>query len=77
MTIIRPDGLTAIEWTDYMVDELTQYGPIPRLEDETMWREGWAERVIQLPGIAALLPPYPHTYATWQAWADDFNRVLP
>lgn len=65
-----------VEWTDYMADVLTPYGPIPRLDDPALWKE-WANGVVLNPAISSWLPPDPTFYDNWQNWADDFNKVLP
>lgn len=73
--IIDPRGLTAIEWTDYMADELDGYSRPPKLDDESKW-QGWALTVIQSPRIAAFNPPEPFGYADWSEWAMRFNQAV-
>lgn len=76
ISVIRTDGYTVVEWTDYMGSELSQFGLIPRLMDEERWREDWAAPVMGLAGIAAFQPPDPYSFEDWRVWADGFNKAL-
>jgi hypothetical protein len=73
--IIDPRGLTVIEWTDYMNDELLGFSLPPRLDSESDW-QGWALSVCQSPRIAAFNPPNPLHYLDWMEWADRFNQAV-
>lgn len=73
--IIHPQGYTVQEWTDYVNNSLSQFGPVPRLEGPTEWKS-WAFAVCQLPGISRQQPPSPLTYDDWVRWADDFNLAV-
>jgi len=73
--IIDPRGLTVIEWTDYMSDELQGFSLPPRLDDPSQW-QGWALSVCQSPRIASFNPPNPLQYSDWMEWAERFNQVV-
>lgn len=73
--IIDPRGLSVIEWTDYMNDELIGYSQPPRLDDPDEWR-AWALIVSQSPRIAAFNPPNPAQFTDWAEWAERFNQVV-
>lgn len=72
--IIDPRGLTAIEWTDYMADELSVLPMKLFREDE--WRD-WARHVIQDPNISKHNPPDPDQFEHWMEWAFRFNEAVP
>jgi hypothetical protein len=73
--IIDPRGLTVIEWTDYMTDELVGFTTAPRLDVAEQWRM-WALAVCQSPNLAAFSPPNPLQYEDWQEWAERFNQAV-
>lgn len=73
--IIDPRGLTVIEWTDYMTDELVGFSAPPRLDDPAEWRT-WALAVCQSPRIAAFNPPSPIHFRDWREWAERFNQTV-
>jgi hypothetical protein len=73
--IIDPRGLSVVEWTDFMADELVRYSLPPRLDDPTRW-QAWALSVCQSPRIAAFNPPNPLTYSHWSEWAERFNQTV-
>jgi hypothetical protein len=73
--IIDPRGLTVIEWTDYMADELVGFSLPPRLDDPEQWRM-WALIVSQSPAVAAFNPPNPLQYLDWSEWAERFNQTV-
>lgn len=75
MHVIDPRYLTAINWTGQMTPLLSNYGPIPRLTEPSRWK-AWAQYVGSLPRIAALNPPNPALYPTWQEWATQFNLTV-
>lgn len=72
---IDPRGLDVIEWCDYMVDELNQFGPVPRLLDPREWR-AWGEVVIQFQGLLKYSPPEPRFFDEWREWAERFNQAV-
>lgn len=73
--IIDPRGLSVIEWTDYMTDELVGFSAPPRLDDPAEWL-AWALAVCQSPRIAAFNPPSPIPFRDWREWAERFNQVV-
>lgn len=75
MSIIQPDGLTLMQWTDYTGDGLTAYGPVPRLEDETRWQD-WGATVLGMGTLRDTMFPNPYNFTDWREWADRFNQVL-
>lgn len=73
--IIDPRGLSVIEWTDYMADELVGYTLAPRLDVPALW-QSWALSVCQAQRIAQFNPPNPLEYADWSEWAERFNQTV-
>lgn len=73
--IIDPRGLSVIEWTDFMTDELLGFSLPPRLDDPTTWQT-WALSVCQSPRIAVFNPPNPRQFTDWREWADRFNQAV-
>lgn len=73
--IIDPRHLDLIEWTDYMLDELTGYSTPPRLDDPEQWK-AWALIVVQSPAIAVSNPPDPRHFDDWRDWAMRFQQAV-
>lgn len=73
--IIYPDGLTAVEWTDYVAGEL-EIGPVPQLRDSAKWKEDWATPVCMELRLRGKLVPDPGSYTGWIEWANDFNKAV-
>lgn len=73
--IIDPRFLGVVEWTDFMVDELTGRSAPPRLDDPEQWK-AWALLVVQSPQIAASNPPDPRQFDDWREWAMRFNQAV-
>lgn len=73
--IVDPRGSTVIEWTDYMGSNLEAFGPLPRVDDESDWRD-WAVAANQFPQVAAVNPPNPYDYEDWEAWAMRFIQSV-
>jgi len=76
--ILDPRGLSVMQWTDFMTNELIGFSQPPRLDDPLSWRT-WALTVCQSPRIAAFSPPNPFQFSDWREWAERFNQtvVLP
>lgn len=72
---IDPVGMEFVEWSDYLGDMLSSFGPVPSVTDETEW-QSWALAVVGLPGVASQNPPNPYTYDNWLDWAKAFNQVV-
>jgi len=68
---IRPEGMNFREWADRVV---AQSDGFPNA-DQNNWQV-WAKAVIGIPMVAAQLPPRPEYYATWDDWANEFNRAV-
>lgn len=73
--IINPRGYTFQEWTDYVNDSLSRFGPVPRVDAPELWRD-WAVAVCALGGISYQHPPNPYSYDDWVEWADAFNQAV-
>jgi hypothetical protein len=73
--ILALDNLTATQWADAMTPLLETYGQIPKMISDDMWQE-WAERVIDIPGIAVQFPPVPSLYNDWKEWARYFMLTV-
>lgn len=71
--MIRPEHLTASQWAAQTGLTLFQYGFIPKLTQDDLWRD-WAVCVISLPQLSALGMPRPERFAVWQDWANAFNE---
>jgi len=75
---VNPTGTATIHWCGQMALSLSQYGPIPKLLNETDWRQ-WADTVVSIPAIASVGAPRPERFSSWSDWAREFNlsiRVL-
>ncbi len=72
---INPDYLTVQQWADFMVPNLSQYGNLGRLDDETEWAE-WGERLMNLPGLSGSIVPDPRAFENWREWVDRLNQNL-
>jgi hypothetical protein len=72
---VNPTGTRPIHWSGQMVLSLSQYGPIPKLLNETDWRQ-WADTVVSLPAIAAVGAPRPERFSSWESWAHQFNQAV-
>lgn len=68
---IRPEGMQFMEWADRVVG---QSDGLP-IADQNDWQT-WARAVLEVPSIAVQLPPRPEDYATWDDWANEFNRAV-
>lgn len=75
MTLIDPQGMGVIEWTDRMVLELEPFGTFPELNEPEEWRD-WALAVIQNVPIAACQPPDPRFFIDWRDWAYRFLQTI-
>ena len=62
-------------WTAQSTTILAPYGLVPKLLDPDAWQQ-WAACVILIPAVAALNPPRPEVYPTWQQWGTAFNTVV-
>tara|TARA_R110000751_G_C13731731_1_gene476597 strand:- start:229 stop:444 length:216 start_codon:yes stop_codon:yes gene_type:complete len=67
--------MTAKDWTDAMQLNLEQFGPIPVLSHESLWRE-WAASISTLGELAGIAIPNPYEFPDWQGWAQRFNESL-
>ena len=72
---IDPRFMTAQHWTAQTTLLIVSAGSIPKLQNEADWRK-WAAQVTALPAIAALGPPRPEPFRSWDAWARQFNLTL-
>lgn len=73
--MIDPRYLSAREWCDATALQLSSYGLIPTLGEESEWPL-WAEIVIQIPAIASYDPPGPRGFSNWVDWAERFNEAV-
>lgn len=76
--MIDPHGLSVMQWTDFMTQNLTGFSEPPRLDNPDDWHV-WALTVTLSPRIAAFNPPNPLQFSDWRQWAERFNQtvVLP
>ena len=63
------------DWADQLSLDLSEYTPIPRLEDETKWQE-WAVAFCAISGISQKNPPNPIHFSDWREWASRFAQVM-
>lgn len=73
--IFQPEGYTAADWCNSMIDEVSQFGQAPTIRDDDEWQD-WALAVLSFPGIAAFNPPSPLEYDNWIDWVHNFNLVV-
>jgi len=73
--IINPSGMAFPEWADHVTNAVSQFGAAPSARMASGWQD-WASQLIEVPGIAAQLPPRPENYPDWRIWAEDFNQAV-
>jgi hypothetical protein len=73
--VIDPRGLTAVQWTDFMILQLDPFAELPSIDSEDEWRI-WALVANQSPAIAKTNPPDPWGFNDWREWAMRFNQVV-
>jgi hypothetical protein len=72
---IDPRGLTAVQWTDFMILQLDPFADLPAIDSEDEWR-AWALLANQSPSIARTSPPNPYAFDDWREWAMRFNQSV-
>lgn len=73
---VDPRGIDSfIEWSDYMVPDLEEYGAIGRVFREEDWQD-WGAGLLSLSGIATLGIPSPYEFSDWKDWAFRFIDLL-
>jgi hypothetical protein len=72
---IDPRGLTAVQWTDFMILQLDPFAELPSIDSEDEWR-AWALVANQSPTIARTNPPDPYSFDDWREWAMRFNQAV-
>lgn len=75
VTLISPQGMSAVEWIDAMSDRLWTLGAIPRVSREEDWRE-WGAALLSLPSIHGILLPDPYQFDDWRRWAERINEAF-
>jgi hypothetical protein len=75
MFTIDPRGHDVHRWTSETGRNLAKYGTVTKLVNPDAWQQ-WAANAIMLPAVAAINPPRPERFGTWQEWAFAFNLAL-
>lgn len=73
--ITQPFIIGLRDWADQIVFDLSNYGPLARLEDESRWQE-WALQFCVISGLSQKNPPLPYDFADWRTWAQRFVEVV-
>jgi len=63
------------DWADCIVLDLSRYGSLSRLDDETKWQE-WALQFCVISGLSQKNAPNPFAYTDWRSWAERFVGVV-
>ena len=62
------------DWADQVVMDLSTYGVLMRLDDETKWQE-WGLQFCAISGLSQKNVPDPFAYTDWREWAQRFVGV--
>lgn len=63
------------DWADCIVMDLSTYGALSRLDDETKWQE-WGQQFCVISGLSQKNVPDPFSYNDWREWAQRFVGVV-
>lgn len=74
VSIVRPVGISLTDWCDQLVLDLSQYGVIGQLQDESEWRE-WAMQLLNNTTLGRNLPN-PYNFTEWKEWAERLCGAL-
>ena len=74
VSIVRPVGITLLDWADQLVLDLGRYGVIGRLESEDEWQD-WAMQLLNNTTLGRNLPN-PYNFTEWKDWAERLCGAL-
>ena len=63
------------DWADQIVLDLSIYGNMPQLDDETKWQE-WAVSLCASADITSKNPPDALSFSDWREWASRFAQIM-
>jgi len=63
------------DWADQIVLDLSTYGVLPQLDDETKWQE-WAASLCAIASITSKNPPDALSFSDWREWASRFAQIM-
>ena len=73
--ITQPVIIGLRDWADQVVFDLSSYGPLIRLDDETKWQD-WGLQFCFISGLSQKNVPNPHDFADWREWAQRFVQMV-
>lgn len=73
--ITQPVIIGLRDWADQVVFDLSSYGPLITLEDETKWQD-WGLQFCVISGLSQKNVPNPHDFTDWREWAQRFVQMV-
>jgi len=73
--ITQPAIMGLRDWADQINMDLSTYGVLMRLDDETKWQE-WGQQFCVISGLSQKNVPDPFFYTDWREWAQHFVGVV-
>ena len=73
--ITQPAIMGLRDWADQVNMDLSTYGVLMRLDDETKWQE-WGQQFCVISGLSQKNVPDPFYYTDWREWAQRFVGVV-
>jgi hypothetical protein len=73
--ITQPAIMGLRDWADQINMDLSTYGVLMRLDDETKWQE-WGQQFCVISGLSQKNVPDPFYYTDWREWAQRFVGVV-
>ena len=73
--ITQPAIMGLRDWADQINMDLSTYGVLMRLDDETKWQE-WGQQFCVISGLSQKNVPDPFFYTDWREWAQRFVGVV-
>lgn len=75
MILTDPRGLSFVEWSDYVAQDLDPAGLTPIVSKESDWQD-WASIVISFPKFSGVSAPNPLQFSDWKEWVFRFNQAV-
>jgi len=66
---------TFVDWAQWSLPDLEQYGQIEIASNEDDW-QNWASGLLSFNGIASVGAPNPYQFSDWREWVMRFNQAL-
>ena len=73
--ITQPAIMGLRDWADQVNMDLSTYGVLMRLDDETKWQE-WGQQFCVISGLSQKNVPDPFSYTDWREWAERFVQTI-